>query len=223
LVAQFNATGLALSDIAESLRRVEQEICEIEDTADTTLIDPAQHKRVGLLYERRDRLMDETDQIALNWHAQYQLVERCRAALSASDGQSAPGMSLILAGTSSDFEVALSECSQFELLDAVCQAGTVYPNRQVPVANLRRGRLLDAMLIRNGRTPVFATLSEHEALAAGNEMVAFLFARCGRADTVDMIEGGRMLESTGITKDLEKMLAAMSPLFIERRIEKQRK
>lgn len=223
LVAQFNATGLALSEIAESLRRVEQEICEIEDAADDALTDSAQHKRIGLLYERRDRLMDETDQIALNWHAQYQLVERCRAALLASNDQPAAGLSLVLAGTSSDFEVALSECSQFELLDAVCQAGTVYPNRQVPVASLRRGRLLDAMLVRNDRTPVFATLSEREALAAGNEMVTFLFARCGRADTVDIIEGRRMLESTGITKDLEQMLAAMSPLSIDRRGETQRK
>jgi hypothetical protein len=223
LVSQFNATGLALSEIAESLRRVENEICEMEDAADAALTDSAQQKRVGLLYERRDRLMDETDQIALNWHALYRLVERCRAALSAPDGQPSAGMSLVLAGTSTDFEVALSECAHFELLDAVCQAGAVYPNRQVPTANLRRGRLLDAMLIRNGRTPVFATLSEQEALAAGNEMVAFLFARCGRADTVDIIDGRRMLESAGISKDIEQMLAAMSPPSIDHRLDTQRK
>lgn len=224
LVAQFNATGLALSGIAESLRQVENEICEIEDAACAALTDPAQHKKVGLLYERRDRLMEETDQIALNWHALYGLIERCRIALSVPGKQPvATGMSLVLAGTSTDLEVALAECSQFELLDAVCQAGAVFPNLQVPTANLRRGRLLDAMFIRNGRTPVFTTLNEQEALAVGNEMVAFLLARCGRVDTVDLIEGRRMLESTGITRDLDEMLATMASLTMDRGIETQRK
>ncbi len=224
LVSQFNATGLALSAIAESLRRVEKEICEIEDAAETALSGPAEHKRVGLLYGRRDRLMDETDQIALNWHSLYRLVERCRAAMSSADGQqSTTEMRLVLAGSKSDFDVALSECSKFELLDMVCQAGAVYPNQEVPVASLRRGRLLDAMLIRNGRTPIFATLTEHEMLAAGNEMVAFLFGRCGQAETVDIIEGRRMLESSGVTKDLEKLLATVSPLLLDYRDKTQRK
>lgn len=213
LVSQFNATGLALSEIAESLRRVETVICEIEDNVDSLQDAPRNQKRLDLQYERRDRLMEETDQAAMNWHALYGLVERSRIALSDAGKQpSGNGLSLVLAGTGADLEVGLSECSQFELLDAVCQAGNVYPNRQVPAANLRRGRLLDAMLIRNDRTPVFATLTEDEALAAGNEMVAFLIARCGSADTVDLIEGRRMLESTGVVKDLEKMLTMMAPV-----------
>lgn len=205
LVAQFNAVGLALSDAADTLRRVETEIYMIEDG---NTLDMAQQK-IGLLYERRDRLMEEVDQIAMSWHALYSFIERCKHALSEGGGN---GMSLVLAGAATDLEIALTDCSHVELLDSVCQAGVVYPNKLVESACLRRGRLLDAMLIRNGRTPVFATLSEQEMLAVGNEMVAFLMSRCGRVDTVDLIEGRRMLESAGITKDLDNILAGMSPL-----------
>jgi hypothetical protein len=63
------------------------------------------------------------------------------------------------------------------------------------------------MLSRNGRRPVFATLSEEEALAVGNEFVTLLIARIGRAETVDLIEGRRMLESTGIEEEVDRLIA----------------
>lgn len=92
-------------------------------------------------------------------------------------------------GDVDDLDVALTECSDFELYNAVCQMAAIYPNDSPVLPTLRRGRLLDAMLSRNGRRPVFATLSEEEALAIGNEFVNLLMARLGRAETVDLIEG----------------------------------
>jgi hypothetical protein len=113
----------------------------------------------------------------------------------------------VLAGNAGDLDAALTECSDFELYNAVCQVAAVYPNDSPVLSTLRRGRLLDAMLSRNGRRPVFATLSEEEALAVGNEFVTLLIARIGRAETVDLIEGRRMLESTGIEEEVDRLIA----------------
>ncbi|NIA52685.1 hypothetical protein HAV22_03310 [Massilia sp. TW-1] len=82
---------------------------------------------------------------------------------------------------------ALEECWNFELYNAVCQVAAVYPNDSPVVSTLRRGRLLDVMLSHNGRGRVFATLSEDEAIAVGNEFVNLLMARMGRAEMVDLI------------------------------------
>lgn len=222
LVSQFNAIGLALSEVAGILRQVEADICNAEDS-ETDIDSIRQRKKLDLLYERKNRLMDDVDQIALNWHATYGLVERSRIAIrDAKDHKGAQGMSLVLSGSTHDLEVALSECTQFDLMDSVCQAGRIYPNTHVPIANLRRGRLLDAMLIRNGRNPVFASLSDDESLTIGNQMVEFLMTRCGRSNADDLIDGKRMLDSTGIAKDFETMLGSISSSFKAIKTDSQR-
>jgi hypothetical protein len=204
LVAKFNGIGIALGAAAERLRELESQICALEDQQ---LSDgaAADGRAIGLIYERRDRVLEEVDGIAYSWHAIYGLIERCKAALRDS-GTGAGSFSLVLAGGVADLRVALAECSSFELYDAVCQHARVYPNENVLVANLRRGRLLDAMLARNSRPPVFATLSEAEALAVGNEFVELLLARAGRADTNALMEGRLMLAELGLTPEVEKVL-----------------
>lgn len=72
---------------------------------------------------------------------------------------------------------------------------------------LRRGRLLDALLSRNGRSAVFAALSESEALAVGNQFVELLMARIGRADTNALVEGRLLLDELGMTDDVERLLS----------------
>lgn len=199
LVAKFNSTGVLLMEASERLRKIEAEICGIEDRAD-----PAELRHLGRTYDRRDRVLEEVDTLAYNWHACFALVQRCKSALHTANGN---GLNLVLAGNAGDLDVALAECSDFELYNAVCQVAAVYPNDSPVLPTLRRGRLLDAMLSRNGRQPVFATLTEDEALAVGNEFVNLLMARIGRADTVDLIEGRRMLESTGIQDDVDRLFA----------------
>ena len=62
------------------------------------------------------------------------------------------------------------------------------------------------MLARNRCRPVFAALSEAEALAVGNEFVNLLIRRLGHADAIALVEGKRMLELTGIAQDVERFL-----------------
>lgn len=199
LVAKFNSTGVQLMEASKRLRKIEAEIGGIEDRAE-----PDELRLLGHTYSRRDTILEEVDIIAYNWHACFALVQRCKAALKVANGD---GVSLVLAGNAGDLDAALEECSDFELYNAVCQVAAVYPNDSPVVSTLRRGRLLDVMLSHNGRRPVFATLSEDEALAVGNEFVNLLMARIGRAETVDLVEGRRMLESTGIEMDVDRLLA----------------
>ena len=194
----FNSTGVKLMEAAERLRRLEAQICAEEDN-------PGGGEDLGRYYARRDSVLEEVDLLAHNWHATYGLIERCKAALRSSAKEK--GISLVLTGSMGDLETALSECSDFDLYNAVCQSAIVYPSEGTTLSNLRRGRLLDAMLTQNGRRPVFASLSEEEALAIGNEFVSLLISRVGHHDTIALIEGQRMLETVGITKEIDRFLA----------------
>src|ERR1017187_8066650 len=74
------------------------------------------------------------------------------------------------------------------------------------MANLRRARIVDAMLARDGRRPVFAALSEEETLAVGNEFINFLFARVGWKDALALMEGKKLLSACGIAKEADELL-----------------
>ncbi|WDH25655.1 VPA1269 family protein [Pseudomonas chlororaphis] len=200
LVSKFNATGVLLTEASERLRKLEGQICAIEDEEDHQ----NSKEDLGRLYARRDSILDDVDSIAHNWHATYALIERSKAALRTSTPEK--GLNLVLSGSMGDLETALSESTDFDLYNSVCQSATVYPQDGATLANLRRGRLLDAMLSQSGRRPVFASLSEDEALAVGNEFVNLLVARVGHADANALIEGRRMLEAAGVTADIDQFL-----------------
>jgi len=59
---------------------------------------------------------------------------------------------------------------------------------------------------RNHREPVFASLTDDEALAVGNELVNFLYARLGHYETSRLIEGSRLLMASGLADDMDAML-----------------
>ncbi len=207
LVARFNAVGVSLTTAAERLRTLEDEIYRLEEAAFDGR-DQDQPGKIGLAYDRRDRVLDEVDSIAHTWHANYRLIERCKAAMSSAAEKDDKKLTLVMSGGLTDLRAALAECTEFELYDAICQRANVYPNENVLVANLRRGRLLDALLSRNGRSAVFAALSESEALTVGNQFVELLMARVGRADTNALIEGRLLLEELGMTDEVERVLSA---------------
>lgn len=210
LVAHFNAVGVQLLAAAERFRASEAAIRALEDEVASAAGQPQSTSLMADLHaahDRREREMLHVDELSHNLHAIYGLTERCRAVMAKeapapSDGQ----LNLVLVGDQTDLEAAIQMTTDFELVNAVCQVARVYPANDATLANLRRSRLLDAMLARNGRQPIFATLSEDEALSVGNEFVNLLVKRLGPADTVAVMEGRRMLEAAGITKDIEALL-----------------
>lgn len=122
-------------------------------------------------------------------------------------------LSLVLGGDEADFGVIMQEATRFEAFNSVCQMAVAYPaEKAIPIANLRRSKLLDAMLSRNGCKPVFATLSDEEAMAVGNQLSTLLLAKLGRVEAANLIEGRRMLEGSGIFKDVQTMIQSHSEL-----------
>lgn len=63
------------------------------------------------------------------------------------------------------------------------------------------------MLTRNTRHPIFASLSDDEALGVGNQMMALLQARLGHHETHKLMEGKRLLAATGVAEELDVLIA----------------
>jgi hypothetical protein len=211
LVAHFNSVGIGVVDASEQLRKMQTDITAAEnaifaDTAEEAT--SSAYRRLDALYSRRETAMTELDVLANNWHATYTMIERSKAILATAPDGASPGKAIRLLATVdlADVATALGECRPFDLYNGVCQHATVYPATTVPTATLRRGRLLDAMLARNHREPVFASLTDAEALAVGNELVNFLYARLGRYETSRLIEGSRLLTASGLAEDMDAML-----------------
>ena len=74
------------------------------------------------MHSRRDTVLEEVDTVAYNRHACFALVQRCKTAPKAANGD---GLSLVLAGNAGDLDTALEECSDFDLYNAVCQVAAV--------------------------------------------------------------------------------------------------
>lgn len=210
LVAHFNAIGVKLLAAAERFRAREIAIRKLED--EVAAIDRKSRRSTLMAdlnaahdHHQRDTL--EVDDLAHNLHAAYRLTERCRAIIVPGQMRSPEDkVNLVLVGGQADFEAAIEMTTDFELMNSVCQAARVYAGEDATLANLRRSRVLDAMLAGNGCRPVFASLSEEEALMVGNEFVNILMKRLGQADTVALVEGKRILDAAGIAEDLEKSL-----------------
>ena len=154
------------------------------------------------------------DVLAHNLHAIYRLTERCKQITRLNTGpkntrEDSGTMSLVLAGGKRDLTTAIEMTTDFDVMDAVCQDAVMYPDDDPSEANLRRSRVLDAMLLRNGQRAVFASLSEEEILTVGNELGNLLRRRLGRAGTVELMEGRRMLREAGIESEVGKMLGSL--------------
>lgn len=210
LVAHFNANTVKLMDCAARFRARQSEIQKLEDAqleAERESRNFSQLADLNLAYERLSQCSMELDEIAHNSHATYALVERCRGLLKQKQEQgSGMELSLVLAGQLTDLDVAVRTTTDFEVFNAVCQVAKIYPNEESSIANLKRSRIIDGMLALNGRRPVFALLSETEALAVGNEYTSFLLARAGRENTLAVMEGKKLLRDCGIADEADRLL-----------------
>ncbi|WP_293931759.1 VPA1269 family protein [Iodobacter sp.] len=196
LIAKFNVIGLKVWELSAGVRAAEASIRAIEDQEDSNSLE----SDISSSYEHRDELLALVDSNAHDWHACYALIQRCKEIVKTNQGS---GVDLVLAGETSDLETAARECSTFELLDRICQCATIYPSESTPHANLRRAKLIDAMLIRNGRPALFITLTDDEMLAVGNAFVSLLAARLNPNDLNDLIEGQLTLEESGVQQEVD--------------------
>lgn len=112
----------------------------------------------------------------------WRLIERCKAALDAAQGD---GTQLVTVGEVADVQVAFEETeSELLQLSGVCDSVEVYPDLEPGKAVFRRSQLLDGVLYRDDLPPVFMLLSEQEQLIAGNAFMRRLAQQMNAANPV---------------------------------------
>jgi hypothetical protein len=141
----------------------------------------------------------------------WRLVERCKAALEARNGD---GTQLVAAGTVCDVQAVFEETeSELLQLSGVCDNAEIYPDLEPGKAVFRRSQLLDAALYRDNIRPVFMLLSEQEQLLTGNAFMRHLAQQMnpanpalGQREVIRLMDAGVRL-SQHFDMDLSALLA----------------
>jgi hypothetical protein len=170
-------------------------------------------------YRQAERMwesaMTRFSDLAEDLVACWRLIERCKAALEAPQGD---GKQLVTAGTAGDVQIAFEETeSELLQLAGVCDSVEVYPDLEPGKAVFRRSQLLDAVLYRDNLPPVFMLLSEQEQLLAGNAFMRRLASQInpanpalGQREVIFLIDAGARL-SEHFNMNLASLLPAARP------------
>ena len=146
---------------------------------------------------------NELDQILINWQSLYTLIEQCLA-IKNKEKNNSDKLSLVTVGNFEDLNMQLSECSDFELYDNICQSSVFYQSIQPNVANIKRGRIINKMLMYNNMQPSFVLLDEKESLSIGNEFVKILMLKIGKPNALDVMNEKKKLSDFGISLEVEQ-------------------
>lgn len=146
----------------------------------------------------------------------WRLIERCKAALNAAEGD---GTQLVTVGEVADVQVAFEETdSELLQLSGVCDSVEVYPDLEPGKAVFRRSQLLDGVLYRDDLPPVFMLLGEQEQLLAGNAFMRRLAQQMnaanpvlGQREVIRLMDAGVRL-SQHFNMDLASLLHADRPV-----------
>ncbi|WP_242680909.1 gamma-mobile-trio integrase GmtZ [Paraburkholderia hospita] len=171
-------------------------------------------------YRHAERLwesaMKRFSDLAEDLVACWRLIERCRVALEAPQGDRTR---LVAAGTVGDVNIAFEETeSELLQLAGVCETVEVYPDLEPGKAVFRRSQLLDAVLYRDDLPPVFMLLSEDEQLRAGNAFLRRLAHQInptspalGQREVIRVMDAGTSL-SRHFGIDLTVLLPTTNPV-----------
>ncbi len=146
----------------------------------------------------------------------WRLIERCKAALDAAQGD---GTQLVTVGEVAEVQIAFKETeSELLQLSGVCDSVAVYPDLEPGKAVFRRSQLLDSVLYRDNLPPLFMLMSEQEQLLAGNAFMRRLAQQMnpanpvlGQREVIRLMDAGARL-SLYFNIDLASLLHADRPV-----------
>jgi hypothetical protein len=205
LVAAFNQTGGQIRELFGHLEEGQAKRRALVAEHGTNPVDRKASAELVTLDEAVQSTQSKLDVLSQTWISQLRLVQKVEKILesrSAGDQKNA----LVLNGQLGDLRVSLEESTEFEMWDRICQSSVFYPNVDARLPAIRRGRLFDVMLKRNGRTPIFATLSDQQLIVIGNETATFLRSALGDPSTEDLLAGRQALEELGIGRQIEELV-----------------
>lgn len=219
LAAHFNTLAYHFDEARNACLAREQELQGLKKLkADA---EDAGHPFAGQdAYRQAERVwesaMKRFSDLAEDLVACWRLIERCKAALDAAQGD---GTQLVTVGEVADVQVAFEETeSELLQLAGVCDSVEVYPDLEPGKAVFRRSQLLDGVLYRDDLPPVFMLLSEQEQLLAGNAFMRRLAQQMnpanpalGQREVIRLMDAGVRL-SQHFNMDLASLLHADRPV-----------
>jgi len=218
LAAHFNTLAYHFDEARNACLTREQELQGLKKQR-------ADAEDAGLPFARQDAYrqaervwessMKRFSDLAEDLVACWRLIERCKAALEAPQGD---GTQLVAAGAVGDVQVAFEETeSELLQLAGVCDSVEVYPDLEPGKAVFRRSQLLDAVLYRDNLPPVFMLFSEQEQLLAGNAFMRRLAQQMnpdnlalGQREVIRLMDAGVRL-SQHFDLDLASLLSTARP------------
>ncbi|WP_162249169.1 VPA1269 family protein [Devosia sp. Root685] len=111
-----------------------------------------------------------------------------------------------------ELELVFEETTYWDQVDFAAHAFEFFPQIGETSAPLRKGRLMDQLLKRNGYQAFFFNLPEDEALHASNSLTRLLQGLAGRSGLRSLVEGEETLESLGLVDKFENTLKEISKL-----------
>lgn len=192
----------------EHLQGLKKQKADAEDAGQPFARQDAYRQAERVWESAMKRFSDLAEDLVACWR----LIERCRAALEAPQGD---GMQLVTAGAVGDVQVAFEETeSELLQLTGVCDSVEVYPDLEAGKAVFRRSQLLDGVLYRDDLPPVFMLLTEQEQLLAGNAFMRQLARQMnpanpalGQREVIRLMDAGARL-SQHFDMDLASLLPA---------------
>ncbi|WP_169444534.1 gamma-mobile-trio integrase GmtZ [Massilia niastensis] len=211
LVATINVKSLAGVDVARRRTNAQREINRLKGKRHEAIDNPSLFGSISTdelvrWTEDLERLTAEFDQIMLEMSAAASLAIECTEIHNkvAAGEITVNGKLVLLTRDKGTLEQQFEQCSEFELLDRVCENSVFFESIQgetVDKASLKRNRYYDQVLIRHGLEPAFLTLDEQTALKVGNELSRLMYLRLGKTKAINVLDGRDTLENLGILTD----------------------
>lgn len=201
-VIAFNNHVFAVSELVSELDRLRKSLAQLKTSG-------ADKRRVAREEDKIDGIEIELDEMLVTLQARYHLIEKSRALLHRKSANGVDVGSLLALGGQPEFEYVVEQTtSDFDLLEFVAQSAEIFPEQAVPSVKLRKGRIMDAFLRRNGYEAFLYALSEDEALVAANKMSRFLCEKAGRDGLRKLVTGEETMKALGIAFDPKAFVSA---------------
>lgn len=202
LVAAFNQTGGQIRELFGFLEENQVRRRAIVAEHGTLPSDRRVSAELTTLDEAIESTQSKLDVLSQTWVSQLRLVQKIEKIMETHPNDNGEN-ALVLNGQLRDLRVSLEEATEFEMWDRICQSSTFYPNVDARLPAIRRARMFDVMFKRNGREAVFATLTDRQLIAIGNEAANLLRSMIGTPRLEDVLAGRVALDDLGIGHQLD--------------------
>ena len=209
LQAHFNTVSYEAHERSERHNDLQEEVTLMENRRDDCRRDGrlfTETRELERLSQRYEAEAEAMGKLVNDMQATYYLIARSLEIMKETNKE---GVQLVAVGEMQDIQMALTETtSELHQIEVICENATIYPEIDARKPVIRRGQLLDCMLVFNKMPPIFFRLNPKQQLEAGNAMMQLIHARAGSLKgALEYVEGQRLLRDLGIVDETWDVLA----------------